>query len=43
VNAAYGVHITDPNSPELFKQNIQLSLQELDRVQALARSVLDNM
>ncbi|KAF7973552.1 hypothetical protein HWV62_13293 [Athelia sp. TMB] len=33
----------DPNSPEAFKQNIQLAQQHVARVNGLARSALNGM
>jgi len=33
----------DPNSPEIFKQNMQLVQQHVDRVNGLARSALNGM
>ena len=34
---------TDPNSPEVFKQNVHMIQQQLARVQELARSALSGM
>ncbi|KZP22118.1 hypothetical protein FIBSPDRAFT_492388 [Athelia psychrophila] len=36
-------HSLDPNSPEVFKQNIQLAQQHVARVNELARSALNGM
>ena len=37
------LHGGDPNSPETFKQNVNLVQQQLARVQGLARNVLSGM
>lgn len=37
------LHGTDPNSPEMFKQNIQVVAGQVGRVQALAQSALMGM
>ncbi|CCM05313.1 uncharacterized protein FIBRA_07527 [Fibroporia radiculosa] len=38
-----GLHNADPNSPETFKQNIQITLEHVARVQSLARSTLSGI
>ncbi|KAI9567527.1 hypothetical protein HD554DRAFT_2023708 [Boletus coccyginus] len=35
--------LTDPNSPELFKHNIQIAMEQVARVNALARSALNGI
>ncbi|KAF8556071.1 hypothetical protein OG21DRAFT_1409850 [Imleria badia] len=35
--------LADPNSPELFKQNIQVAMEQVARVNALARSTLNGI
>ncbi|KII86219.1 hypothetical protein PLICRDRAFT_114895 [Plicaturopsis crispa FD-325 SS-3] len=34
---------TDPNAPEIFRANLQMAIQGVDRVHALARSALDGI
>ncbi|KAF8439089.1 hypothetical protein L210DRAFT_3327199, partial [Boletus edulis BED1] len=35
--------LADPNSPELFKQHIQIAMEQVARVSALARSALNGI
>ncbi|KAH7884171.1 hypothetical protein F5I97DRAFT_1665233 [Phlebopus sp. FC_14] len=35
--------LTDPNSPEIFKQNIQIALEHVARLNSLARSCLNGI
>ena len=35
--------LADPNSPELFKHNVQVAMEQVARVNALARSALNGM
>ncbi|KAG8216765.1 hypothetical protein J3R82DRAFT_7009 [Butyriboletus roseoflavus] len=38
-----GSTLVDPNSPELFKQNVQIALEQVARLNALARSALNGL
>jgi len=42
-NASSTSTLVDPNSPELFKQNVQIAMEHVARVNALARNSLNGI